>query len=81
MNAADVLHYEQINEMLLTQGWKNVAKELQDLVTAIGGIDSVKNADELYYKKGQLNIANLILNLPHTVEQAIDVLSQESQDD
>jgi hypothetical protein len=81
MNEADVLHYEQINEMLLTQGWKNVVEELQGLVTAIGGIDAVKNADELYYKKGQLNIANLILNLPHTVEQAIDVLSQESQDD
>lgn len=81
MNAADVLHYEQINEMLLTQGWKNVVQELQDLVTAIEGVDGVRNADDLYYKKGQLNIANLLLNLPHTVEQAIDVFSQESQDD
>ena len=27
MNQADVLHYEQIQDMLLTDGWKNVHKE------------------------------------------------------
>jgi hypothetical protein len=37
--------------------------------------------DELYYKKGQLNIARLILNLPHTVDSALEVLKEESQDD
>lgn len=80
MNEADIRHYEQIQEMLLTEGWKNVEKELTTLTDAIEGIESVKDANELYYKKGQLNIARLILNLPHTVDSALEVLKEESQD-
>lgn len=80
MNEADIKHYEQIQEMLMTDGWKNVEKEMTALTDAIEGIESVKDANELYYKKGQLNIARLILNLPHTVDSALDVLREESQD-
>lgn len=81
MNEADIKHYEQIQEMLMTDGWKNVEKELSDLVEAIGSIEAVKNSDELFYKKGQLNIANLIMSLPHTVDSTLDVLKEDSQDD
>jgi len=81
MNEADIKHYEQIQEMLMTDGWKNVEKELSDLVEAIGSIEAVKNSDELFYKKGQLNIASLIMNLPHTVDSTLDVLKEDSQDD
>ena len=81
MNEADILHYEQIQEMLLTQGWKNVEKEMATLVDAIEGIEAVKSVEDLYYKKGQLNIARLILNLPHTVDSALEVLKEGSQDD
>jgi len=80
MNEADIQHYEQIQEMLMTDGWKNVEKEMTALENAIEGIESVKDANELYYKKGQLNIARLILNLPHTVDSALEVLKEESQD-
>ena len=41
MNEADIQHYEQIQEMLLTEGWKNVEKELTTLTDAIEGIESV----------------------------------------
>ena len=81
MNEADILHYEQIQEMLLTQGWNNVEKEMATLVDAIEGIEAVKSVEDLYYKKGQLNIARLILNLPHTVDSALEALKEESQDD
>ena len=59
MNEADVLHYEQIQDMLLTEGWKNVQKEFSILADAIEGIDAVKSVEDLYYKKGQLNISIL----------------------
>jgi len=78
MNEAHIEHYEKIQEMLMTDGWKNVEKELSELIEAIGSIEAVKNSDELFYKKGQLNIANLILNLPHTVDSALDVLKEDS---
>ena len=81
MNEADIQHYEQIQEMLLTQGWKNVDKEMTALVDAIEGIEAVKSVEDLYYKKGQLNIARLILNLPHTEDSTLAVLKEESQDD
>jgi len=81
MNEADVLHYEQIQDMLLTDGWKNVHKEISILTDAIEGIDAVSSIEDLYYKKGQLNIANLILNLPHSVDSTLDVLKEEAQDD
>lgn len=81
MNEADIQHYEQIQEMLLTQGWKNVEKEIATLVDAVEGIEAVKSVEDLYYKKGQLNIARLILNLPHTVDSTLEVLKEESQDD
>ena len=44
-------------------------------------MDAVNSIEDLYYKKGQLNIANLILNLPHTVDSTLDVLKEEAQDD
>ena len=81
MNEADILHYEQIQDMLLTEGRKNVHKEIGILAEAIEGLDAVKSIEDLYYKKGQLNIANLILNLPTSVDQALDLLKEEAQDD
>ena len=38
MNEADVLHYEQIQDMLLTDGWKNVHKEISILTDAIEAV-------------------------------------------
>jgi len=54
--------------MFMTDGWKELMKELSANALQINSVEATKDNEDLYFRKGQLNILSFILNLESTVD-------------
>lgn len=62
-------YYDNLADMFLTRGWKDLVEELTKNATHINCVEYTKDADDLNFRKGQLNILAYILNLESTVDR------------
>ena len=54
--------YEEQFTMFATKGWNDFIEDLQELYTAVDDLTSVENEQTLWFRKGQLDIIQLILD-------------------
>jgi len=64
------LYCEQMRDLFLTAGWKNIVVELQGLIEDCESIHSVSTLEQLHYNKGMLSVAASILRLPADIEMS-----------
>ena len=62
-------YYDNLADMFLTRGWKDLVEELTENALNINCVEYTKDANDLYFRKGQLNIVAYILNLESTVDR------------
>ena len=72
-------YYENTFSMMATEGWKALMEDLEKLKKELENIRTVKDAQTLSYRQGQLDILDLILNRKKTCEDVYDQLKQEVQ--
>ena len=72
-------YYEETFSMMATQGWKALMEDLEKLKQELENIRTVKDAQTLSYRQGQLDILDLILNRKKTCEDVYEQLQQEEQ--
>jgi hypothetical protein len=60
------IYYPQMNALFRTEGWQAFITDLQGNVENIDSIEGAKDTNDLYFRKGQLNILGAILNLEET---------------
>ena len=72
-------YYEETFSMMATQGWKALMEDLEKLKQELENIRTVKDAQILSYRQGQLDILDLILNRKKTCEDIYEQLQQEEQ--
>lgn len=65
-------YFRSLNEMLRTEGWKNFLIEVQATATQANQVEFTKDANDLYYRKGQLAVLTNILNFETQVTNAQD---------
>ena len=70
-------YYEERFSMMSTIGWKDFIEDLTELKDNYADITKVNSVDGLYFKQGQLDILNFILNLKGVSEMAYESLSNE----
>ena len=70
-------YYNAIKDMMATDGWKVFSEELKTNAVNINSVEGTKDRDDLYFRKGQLNILASILNLESTLEH----MKQEGSND
>jgi hypothetical protein len=63
-------YYENQFELFSTIGWKDLLEDLQELYTAVNDVNSVEDANTLFYRKGQIDILNLIFDRKNACETA-----------
>ena len=63
-------YYEEQFSMFSTIGWKDFTEDLQNLYDAVYDLNTVENLETLFFRKGQLDILNLILERKKTYEAA-----------
>ena len=74
---ADEKYYEAFLDMFSSEGWKQLMAECKQNGLTLNNVSEVKDAEQLWYTKGQLNILGNMLNLETTVRFAIDQLNEE----
>jgi hypothetical protein len=72
-------YYEETFSMMSTIGWKDLIEDFNKLKQELENIRTVKDAQSLSYRQGQLDILDLILNRKRTCEEIYEQLLQEEQ--
>jgi len=64
--------------MFATEGWKMFTDELRNNAVQINSVEATKDKNDLYFRKGQLNVISFMLNMESTVEHLINEDSNDS---
>lgn len=70
-------YYEQYFDLFSSPGWKQYIKDVEDNRTLMSDVLSIKDGNDLYYRKGTLETLDRILNF----EFAIEAAYEEAQDE
>ena len=63
--------------MMATQGWADLLEDLQKLKDSLNNLSLVTDTQDLYFRKGQIDILDLILKRKDTCEQVYEELENE----
>ena len=72
--------YEEAFSMMATQGWRDLMEDIQKVKTSYNDLSTVTDTQELYFRKGQLDILNWLLGLKSSYEKTYEDLQQASGD-
>lgn len=70
-------YYEARFSMFCEQGWKDLMKDLQDMIDARDRIGGLNTVEELQFAKGELSIMNWLKSLEQLSRDAYDQLKEE----
>lgn len=56
-------HYEEMFSMFSTYGWEYIVGQAESLVRVYSNLDNIRTADELHFRKGQLDILKWIMSM------------------
>lgn len=71
-------YYDNQFEMMASVGWKDLMEDLSKLREEVDNIKTAKDAQQLHFRQGQLDILDLILNRRKTCEEVYDQLNGTS---
>lgn len=63
--------------MMATQGWTDLLEDLQKLKDSLNNLSLVTDTQDLFFRKGQIDILDLILKRKDTCEQVYQELENE----
>tara|TARA_Y100001973_G_C5075894_1_gene269967 strand:+ start:223 stop:471 length:249 start_codon:yes stop_codon:yes gene_type:complete len=68
-------YYDNYFNLFQTDGWKQLIEELQQNALVINSVEATKDSNDLYMRKGQINVLAYILNLESTTNNNYDELN------
>ena len=71
-------YYTEQFSMMATQGWADLVEDFQKLKESINDIALTTDTQDLFLRKGQLDILDLILKRKETCEKVYEELSDAS---
>ena len=74
-------YYNRYFDLFIADGWKQLIEELRQNALAINSVEATKDSNDLYIRKGQLNILAYLLNLESTVNNNFEELQKEDVQD
>ena len=66
--------YEEAFSMMATLGGKDFMEDIQKVKTSYNDLSTVTDTQELYFRKGQLDILNWLLGLKSSYEKTYEDL-------
>ena len=74
-------YFTNYNELFNHEGFKQLLHELTTNATQLADIQSVKNKEDLFFRKGQVAAFATVLNLQATVETAREQAEEEESEE
>ena len=72
MSPEDEKYYENYMDLFLAEGWKQFIQEAKELVASYK-IEEIKNEQELFFVKGQINTLMNVINFETGIRNALDM--------
>ena len=72
MSPEDEKYYENYMDLFVTNGWKQFINEAKELVDSYK-IEEIKNEQELFFVKGQINTLMNVINFETGIRNALDM--------
>lgn len=69
-----IKYYEESFNTFSTQGWKDLMEDFKTLKSSINDISATTDSNNLFFRKGQLDILDLVLNRKAMCEQSYEDL-------
>ena len=76
-----VTFFDNYNQLFNHQGFKQLITELTNNATQLSNIETVKDVDELFYRKGQVAALATVINLENTITAAREQAEAEELED
>ena len=70
-------YYENRFNMMATQGWVDLIEDVQDMFDSYNQINTADSLEELYKRKGQIDILQWVLTHKQVSEQSYEELENE----
>ncbi len=70
-------YYDESFSMMATQGWADLLEDLNKLKDSLNNLSLVTDTQDLFFRKGQIDILDLILKRKETCEQVYEELQNE----
>lgn len=70
-------YYEEAFSMMATHGWADLMEDLNKLKDSLNNLSLVTDTQDLFFRKGQIDILDLILKRKDTCEQVYEELENE----
>jgi hypothetical protein len=70
-------YFDRYFDLFASQGWKQFIEDMEDNRTLMSDLLTVKDANDLYYRKGQLEVLNRIVNFQLAIETAYEEVTNE----
>ena len=80
MNTELETYFDNYNELFNHNGFKQLVQELSDNAARLADIQSVKDAEDLHFRKGQVAALASVINLPDTIAAAREQAEAESEE-
>ena len=74
-------YYNKYFDLFTSDGWKQLIEELRQNAFAINSVEATKDSNDLYIRKGQLNVLAHLLNLEATMNNNFEELQKENDED
>jgi hypothetical protein len=67
-------------DLFNTEGWKQLTEEFGSNGNVINSVEATKDTNDMYFRKGQLNVIAHLINLESSVEQAYEEAKESKED-
>jgi hypothetical protein len=74
-------YYEECFNCFATKGWQYLIEDFSQLKDNVKDLSTVADAQQLFYRQGQLDILNLFLNRKEVTETAYKQLMDSEEAD
>ena len=68
------VYYEETFNTMSTKGWDFLIEDFEEIKASLNDISTVDDTQTLYYRKGQLDILELVLGRKATCEKVYEEL-------
>ena len=74
-------YYDNYFSLFMTDGWKQLIQEFGSNTVQINSVEATKDSNDMYFRKGQLNILAHLLNLETIVTTNYEEATKPQEED
>ena len=74
-------YFDNYNTLFNSEGFKRLVEELSRNATQLADIQTVKDVEDLFFRKGQVSAFATVINLEATITAAREQAEAEEQED